>query len=66
MRLQIPLPPDEVHSIWKAIKDIEFEDTHGAFLGQEIRGNSKKLILEGAKIVVKASGHYQHPVLNEV
>ncbi|KAJ5126585.1 beta-lactamase-like protein [Penicillium atrosanguineum] len=62
----IPLPPDEIHGIWKAIKDIHFEDTHGAFLGQEIRGNSKALILESGKIVVKASGHLQHPLLNEV
>ncbi|KAJ5364523.1 beta-lactamase-like protein [Penicillium cataractarum] len=62
----IPLSPDEIHGIWNAIKDLEFEDTHGAFLGQEIRGNSKRNILESAKIVVRASGHRQHPLLNEV
>lgn len=64
--LQIPLSPDEIHGIWKAIKDLDFEDTHGAFLGQEIRGNSKERVLESAKIVVRASGHLQHPLLNEV
>ncbi|KAH1290382.1 hypothetical protein KXX30_006098 [Aspergillus fumigatus] len=35
----IPLPPDDVHGIWKAIEDIDFEDTHGAFTGQDARGN---------------------------
>ena len=63
--LQIPLSPDAIHGIWNAIKDLDFEDTHGAFLGQEIRGNSKKRVLESAKIVVRASGHLQHPLLNE-
>jgi len=63
--LQIPLSPDAIHGIWNAIKDLDFEDTHGAFLGQEIRGNSKERVLESAKIVVRASGHLQHPLLNE-
>ncbi|KAB8229611.1 metallo-beta-lactamase family protein [Aspergillus alliaceus] len=62
----IPLPPDDIHGIWKAIKDIDFEDTHGAFLGQDIRGNSKGRVLVSAKIVVRASGHLQHPLLEEV
>jgi len=61
----IPLSPDAIHGIWNAIKDLDFEDTHGAFLGQEIRGNSKERVLESAKIVVRASGHLQHPLLNE-
>ncbi|KAF4212317.1 hypothetical protein CNMCM5878_001420 [Aspergillus fumigatiaffinis] len=38
----IPLPPDDVHGIWKAIEDIDFEDTHGAFTGQDARGNNVK------------------------
>ena len=63
--LQIPLSPDAIHGIWNAIKDLDFEDTHGAFMGQEIRGNSKERVLESAKIVVRASGHLQHPLLNE-
>lgn len=64
--LKIPLPPDAIHNIWKAIKDIDFKDAHGAFLGQDTRGNSKERILESAKIVVRASGYLQHPLLNEV
>ncbi|KUL89031.1 hypothetical protein ZTR_06020 [Talaromyces verruculosus] len=62
----IPLSPDAIHGIWNAIKDLDFEDTHGAFLGQEIRGNSKERVLESAKIVVRASGHLQHPLLKEL
>lgn len=63
--LQIPLSPDEIHGIWNAIKDLDFEDTYGGFLGKEIRGNSKEKVLQSAKIVVRASGHLQHPLLNE-
>ncbi|KAJ5626507.1 beta-lactamase-like protein [Penicillium herquei] len=62
----IPLTPDAIHDIWKAIKDIHFEDAHGAFLGQDTRGNSKERILESAKIIIQASGYLQHPLLNEV
>ncbi|KAJ5737812.1 uncharacterized protein N7483_002937 [Penicillium malachiteum] len=62
----IPLPPDAIYDIWKAIKDLDFNDAHGAFLAQDTRGKSKERILESAKIVVKASGYLQHPLLNEV
>lgn len=62
----IPLPPDAIHDIWKAIQDLDFEDAHGAFPGQDTRGNSKERILESAKIVVKASGYLEHPLLNEI
>jgi hypothetical protein len=54
-----------VHGIWKAIKDIDFEDTHGAFTGHEIKGNSKAMVLESAKIIVKASGYLEHPIFLE-
>ncbi|KAF7591357.1 hypothetical protein BBP40_001635 [Aspergillus hancockii] len=61
----IPLPPDDVHGIWKAIKDIDFDDTHGAFTGQEIKGNSKARVLESAKIIVRASGYPEHAIFQE-
>ncbi|GFF47440.1 uncharacterized protein YmaE [Aspergillus udagawae] len=61
----IPLPPDDVHGIWKAIKDIDFEDTHGAFTAQDLRGNSKSRILESAKIIIRASGYPEHPIFSE-
>lgn len=62
---QIPLHPDSVHNIWKAIKDKDFEDVHGAFVGQETKGNSKKRVLDSAKIYVKAVGYLDHAIHQE-
>jgi hypothetical protein len=62
---QIPLHPDAVHNIWKAIKDVDFEDVHGAFVGQETKGNSKKRVLDSAKIYVKAVGYLDHAIHQE-
>ncbi|OXV08953.1 hypothetical protein Egran_03284 [Elaphomyces granulatus] len=61
----IPLHPDEIHNIWKAIKDLDFEDTHGAFLGRDTRGNSKRRVLDSAKIIIKAMGHPTHAIHHE-
>lgn len=61
----IPLPPDEVHHIWKAIADLDFEDTHGAFWGRDTRGNSKKRVLESAQLVVRAMGYLDHSIHQE-
>ncbi|KAJ9297493.1 hypothetical protein DTO271G3_4268 [Paecilomyces variotii] len=58
----IPLPPDEVHNIWKAIKDFDFDDAHGAFVGQDTRGNSRKRVLDSAKLVVKSMGYGDHAI----
>ncbi|OJJ49253.1 hypothetical protein ASPZODRAFT_13978 [Penicilliopsis zonata CBS 506.65] len=38
------------------------EDTHGAFAGQDTRGDSKRRVLESAKIIVKAMGYLDHAV----
>lgn len=63
--LQIPLPPDEVHTIWKAVADLDFDDTHGAFLGRDTRGNSKQRMLESAQIFVRSAGHLDHAIHKE-
>ncbi|KAA8649855.1 putative metallo-beta-lactamase domain protein [Aspergillus tanneri] len=61
----IPLPPDEVHKIWKAIAHTEFDDTYGAFEGGETFGNSKRRVLDSAKIIVKAMGYLDHAIHQE-
>ncbi|KAL2009922.1 hypothetical protein VTN00DRAFT_5729 [Thermoascus crustaceus] len=58
----IPLPPDEVHNIWKAIRDTDFEDAHGAFVGQDTRGDSRRRVLESAKLIVKNMGYVGHAI----
>ncbi|KAH8434943.1 putative metallo-beta-lactamase domain protein [Aspergillus melleus] len=62
----IPLPPDEVHNIWKAIAHTDFDDTYGAFPGSETYGNSRERVLESAKIIVKAMGYLDHAIHQEV
>ncbi|KAK5112488.1 hypothetical protein LTR62_004245 [Meristemomyces frigidus] len=62
----IPLPPDELHRMWRAIAPFEFESTHGAFVGQEVRDKKAKFrVLESMKIQTKAMGWIDHPLLEE-
>lgn len=65
MFAQIPLPPDEVHKIWKAVAGLDFEDTHGAFRGRDTRGNSKKRMLESAQLIVRSMGYLEHEIHKE-
>ncbi|KAK3636440.1 hypothetical protein LTR56_014227 [Elasticomyces elasticus] len=65
----IPLPPTELHKMWKAIKPYEFDSTHGAFVGQEVQevqdGKVKRRVLESMKIQTKAMGWEEHALLAE-
>ncbi|KAK5116809.1 hypothetical protein LTR85_009069 [Meristemomyces frigidus] len=62
----IPLPPAELHKMWQAIKPFEFESTHGAFVGQEVRAKEVKgRVLESMKIQTKDMGWEEHAVLKE-
>jgi hypothetical protein len=63
--LQIPLPPDEVHGIWKAVADLDFEDTHGAFLTRDTRGNSKERVLQSAQLFIRFIGYPEHVIHSE-
>lgn len=62
---QVPLPPDEVHGIWKGVADLDFEDTHGAFWGRDTRGRSRERVLESAKLVVRFMGYVDHAIHKE-
>lgn len=63
---KIPLPPDDVHRIWKAVAALDFEDTHGGFMGRDSIGDSKRRVLQSAKIYVKALGLDKHALLGEI
>lgn len=62
----IPLPPSELHKMWQATKPWNFESTHGAFVGQEVRDKKVKFrVLESMKIQTKAMGWVDHAILDE-
>lgn len=62
----IPLPPDAIHAIWKAIKPFAFTSTHGLFLGWDVRGpDVKGRVLRSMKIQVRTQGIGAHGVLDE-
>lgn len=62
----IPLPPNEIHGIWKALKPFEFDTTYGGFPGQNVtRKDLKKQVLESMKIFIKIGGHETARVLEE-
>ena len=62
----IPLPPDEIFQIWQAVKPFEFDTTHGAFNGMDVRDKDLRArMLESMKIQVKAEGWKEHRLLDE-
>ncbi|THX72259.1 metallo-beta-lactamase family protein [Aureobasidium pullulans] len=62
----IPLPPDTIHEMWKAIKPYDFTATHGLFPGWDIRDeNVKKSVLDSMKIQVRNQGFASHALLDE-
>ncbi|KAI6874937.1 hypothetical protein D0864_05462 [Hortaea werneckii] len=62
----IPLPPSELHKMWQSIKPYNFNSTHGAFVGHEVRDPKvKKRVLESMKIQTRAMGWQDHPLLQE-
>ena len=63
----IPLPPRDIMKMWQAIKPFEFDTTHGAFVGMDLRDNDlKKRMLESMKIQVRGEGWEKHEILEEV
>lgn len=62
----IPLPPDTIHEMWKAVKPYEFTAAHGLFPGWDIRDeNVKQSVLESMKIQVRNQGFAEHALLEE-
>jgi hypothetical protein len=68
----IPLSPEAISRMWNVLKNHEFESTHGAFVGTEVRDGSggssasvKQRVLESMKIQVKMMGWGDHAFLRE-
>ena len=63
----IPLPPNEILKIWRAIEPYEFDTTHGAFAGMDVRdGDLKKRMLQSMQIQTRGEGWERHEILDEV
>ena len=62
----IPLPPAELLKMWNVLKGLEFESTHGAFVGMEVRDPTVKgRVLGSMKIQVRGMGYKNHETFNE-
>ena len=62
----IPLPPSEILKIWRAIEPYDFDTTHGAFVGMDIRDERlKERVLESMKIQTRSEGWEQHEILDQ-
>lgn len=60
----IPLPPDEIASMWKILERHEFKSSHGAFIGQDIDDDQiKKRVLESMQIQIRSMGYQTHTML---
>ncbi|KAK2608878.1 hypothetical protein QQS21_002591 [Conoideocrella luteorostrata] len=61
----IPLSPDEVLKVWKAIAPLDFEDAYTAFWTRDCRGLGRKRLLESAQIFVSMMGFPDHAIHKE-
>ena len=69
----IPLGPDEIVGMWNVLKEHEFESSHGAFLGLDVRDGAggdekavKQRLLESMQIQVSYMGWKEHAFLSVV
>ena len=62
----IPLPPTELFNMWQVIKQLDFQSTHAAFVGTDIRDpDVKARVLESMKIQARAMGYEDHAILRQ-
>ncbi|KAF2154667.1 hypothetical protein K461DRAFT_319196 [Myriangium duriaei CBS 260.36] len=62
----IPMDPTGIERIWNAVKDFDFEATHGLMLGMDIYGTDcKQRVLDSAQIQIKRMGYSSHALLKE-
>ncbi|KAL8951986.1 MAG: hypothetical protein Q9222_002078 [Ikaeria aurantiellina] len=62
----IPLGPDDIWSIWQAMKPYDFHTTFGGFNGMTVRDqNIKGRILDSMKIQVRSEGWKEHQIFDE-
>ena len=52
----IPLSAKEVAGIWTAVKELQFEDVHGAFVKTDIYGRARAKVKDSARIVIERMG----------
>lgn len=65
----IPLSPDQILGIWKALKGFEIEATYGFVTIKSKKGDSVGIparILQSAKVCVRAMGWREHEIFDEV
>ena len=62
----IPLPPSVLYKMWEALRPLDFESTHGAFVGTEVRDKKVKgRVLESMQIQARNEGYEEHAILDE-
>lgn len=61
----LPLPPDTLLSMWNVLKTIDFESSHGAFPGRDVRDkNAKARVLESMQIQARNEGYREHEIFS--
>ncbi|CAL8576859.1 hypothetical protein XPA_002726 [Xanthoria parietina] len=62
----IPLAPDDIMTIWRAVRGYDFDTTYGAFNGMTVRDlDMKQRILMSMKTQVRSMGWEKHELLDE-
>ncbi len=62
----IPLPPNTIFDMWKAIAPFSFNTTHGPFISIDVRDKAlKKRMLESMQIQVRTGGWKTHEIFDQ-
>lgn len=62
----IPLAPDDIMTIWRAVRGYDFDTTYGAFNGMTVGdADMKERILVSMKTQVRSMGWEKHQLLDE-
>ena len=62
----IPLSPNAILDIWRAIKPFAFNTTYGAFVGMNVRDSAlKERMLQSMKTQVRIGGWENHAIFDE-
>ena len=63
----IPLTPDAIHGIWRAVKRYLFREVYGGFPGQTLKSKEdlRPRLLESMKTVTRAMGHEGYVLAEE-
>ncbi|ORX80538.1 beta-lactamase-like protein [Basidiobolus meristosporus CBS 931.73] len=61
----VPLAPQAIGEIWKAVKPFQFDEMYGAWVSHNLLRNARAIVLKSAQRYVRAENHPNDAILSE-